>query len=1039
MKGLLSILFFLCGGIFSLFAQPTEPFPMEKPESYKNKTLGSEKTGQKKFKAPRRFIQNTVTHYNWYFNANTKLNMVLERAKIAHNDDYSELLSFYPYTANRILSDSLELDSVIQKSSTGILIHDLRNDWTDNLLLLIGKAYFYKMELDSAYNSFQFINYLYSPKDKNEYRVPIGSNAAEGGNAMKIATEEKPNIAKKLLSIPPSRNDALIWQVRTQIEREEYGSASGLLQILQNDPYFPERLKPSLYELKALYFYRLSIPDSAAHYLALALPNAANKGEMARWEFLTAQLYELTNNREEAKKYYEATIKHTLDPELEVYARLGALKQHPGDEKAIEEQLAVLLKMGRREKYLAHRDIIYFAAAQIELGRNNKEAAKELLKKAVATNPRPGMPQNKRNAALLLLGNMAYEEGDFRTAGYYYETLNPSDPVIENKVEFSNRLSQLTNLVTAYDVIHRQDSLQQLAALPEAERDKFLKAEVRRLRKLAGLEEDASSSVIQNQNQEVKDLFGSKSKGEWYFYNNNLKSRGYNEFISKWKNRENTDNWRRAGAMQRGGNVPANNQLVETDATIEDPFSYEALLSKIPLSLDQMDISNDSIEAAKIAIGKIFFENLEDYKMVINTLDSFPEMYPYSGRTAEALYYLYFSYKKLGLATEAAWAQQELNEKHSDSHFKTQVNMAASGIIPEDPKVAMTHKYNEIYNLFIEGSFQKAVAEKASADSIYGNHYWTPQLLYIEAVYYIRQREDEKAKKALQHIVSNFSTHAMKEKAETMINVLGRRKEIEQYLTNLEITIPEEETIIAAKDPVLKPATEEERKIVAARINQQLPRNEFDKPAVSTNKEITNPTLKKNDQLVIEPKDTMSRVEIIADEPVVKDSLLAENKLPQFETITDTSAISKTDSSKNTISPPVTKEQYGPYVYDPAAMYNVVIVMHKVDPVYVTETRNAFNRYNQSRFSGRQLEIENLLVNDSIHYAIIRGLGALENVIRYTNSVEAEAPVTIVPWLPKGKYRFIIISDENLATLIEEQEMAVYDSFELKYLQRNTQ
>mgnify|MGYP003519597168 CR=1 FL=1 len=49
------------------FAQPTwtlDPFGKEKkPEQYENKKLGSEKTADKKFKLPRRIIQNTVSHY----------------------------------------------------------------------------------------------------------------------------------------------------------------------------------------------------------------------------------------------------------------------------------------------------------------------------------------------------------------------------------------------------------------------------------------------------------------------------------------------------------------------------------------------------------------------------------------------------------------------------------------------------------------------------------------------------------------------------------------------------------------------------------------------------------------------------------------------------------------------------------------------------------------------------------------------------------------------------------------------------------------
>src|SRR5450432_1561315 len=82
-------------------AQPTwtlDPFGKEKkPEQFETRTLGSERTATKKFTVPRHFIQNTVTHYNYYYNANNKVNLVVEKSKIVHKDDYSKLLSFYPY------------------------------------------------------------------------------------------------------------------------------------------------------------------------------------------------------------------------------------------------------------------------------------------------------------------------------------------------------------------------------------------------------------------------------------------------------------------------------------------------------------------------------------------------------------------------------------------------------------------------------------------------------------------------------------------------------------------------------------------------------------------------------------------------------------------------------------------------------------------------------------------------------------------------------------------------------------------------------
>ena len=160
---LLLIFLILLGLPFFVLSQPTwtfDPFGKEKkPEKFENKKLGSEKTADKKNTAARLYYQNNITHYNYYFNANNRVNSVVERAKYSYKDDYSNLLSFYPFSLDETATQKAELDSVIYTSTAGILLHDLRNDWIDNMYMLIGKAYFLRKDFDSALMTFQFINY----------------------------------------------------------------------------------------------------------------------------------------------------------------------------------------------------------------------------------------------------------------------------------------------------------------------------------------------------------------------------------------------------------------------------------------------------------------------------------------------------------------------------------------------------------------------------------------------------------------------------------------------------------------------------------------------------------------------------------------------------------------------------------------------------------------------------------------------------------------------------------------------------------------
>src|SRR4051794_32831972 len=131
-------------------AQPGQEIEVKKPKKYENRKLASEKTGEKKFTVPRKLYQNTVTHYNYYFNANNRLNDLVDGVKSAFKEDYSQLLPFYNYTLKQTAQNKQELDSIIYKCTAGILLHDLRNSWIDNMYLVLAKAYFFRNDLDSA-------------------------------------------------------------------------------------------------------------------------------------------------------------------------------------------------------------------------------------------------------------------------------------------------------------------------------------------------------------------------------------------------------------------------------------------------------------------------------------------------------------------------------------------------------------------------------------------------------------------------------------------------------------------------------------------------------------------------------------------------------------------------------------------------------------------------------------------------------------------------------------------------------------------------
>jgi tetratricopeptide (TPR) repeat protein len=968
---------------FSAMAQPAWTFDIfgkeKKPEKYEEKLLASEKTGTKKFGVVRRFMQNSTSHYNFYFNANNKLNAVIERAKISNKDDYSSLLSFYSYSLENTASQKTELDSVIYKCTAGVLLHDLRSEWVDNFYLLIGKSYFLRKDFDSAALTFQFINYnLFPRKRKNDDDNKIvGSNETGTGigtGSVSIANKEKRNVVQKLLTKPPSRNEALIWQIRTFIEQNELGDAAGLISILQNDINLPQRLQNDLHEVTAYWFFAQNIYDSSAIHLENALSNADTKEDKSRWKFLLAQMYEQTGDYKKAEDFYAEASKSTTDPVMDIYARLNSAKmmRNTDNTKELDKSIATLLHMARKDKFEAFRDIIYYSAAQLNIQKTDTIQGINLYKKSIEKNLTASIYRDK---SFLQLANIAYNQKNYRDAHSYYDSINVTvkDKDIDSTT-IADRKEVLGRLKPKIIEIEKQDSLQMIAALTAGERTAFVKKLAKKYRKENGLkeEEDISGSepiTFASKNNEPVDLFKSSgtNSGQWYFYNASLKAKGFTDFKNKWGKRSNVDNWRRkassqANTLTRGsgldGNVdpdaPLNKEEIVQQAKEVD-YSFDGLMGGLPLTKELMDTSNIIIAKNLFDAAQILQNELQDYEQAIIKYEDFVKRFPSDTKLADVYLGLSFCYAKLGNTSKAEMYKNLVKTNFAGS-TAAKIISNPSLLNPNGKNAEVTAKYEGIYNMFLEGKFEQAINAKKIADSTNGTNYWSPQLLYIESVYYIKERKDSIAISALNNIVSLYPTSPLKEKALTLIDVLGRRDSIERYLTQLQVTRVEEEQVIFVDD----------------------------KPVIKTVAPV-----------VIKP----AEVKLI--QPVVIKKIASDSiKVPDVY------------KNKN-------------FELKPESPHYVVMILDKVDGVYINEAKNAFVRFNKGSMETINTSIKRDTIDAQRTILLFSPFENAAAAIKYFDKIKRAAP-SEVSWLQAAKYSFIIISETNLLLLKTNKDLISY-------------
>ena len=962
-------------------AQPTwtiDPFGKEKkPEKYEEKKLASEKTGDKKFKGVRKFLQNNTSHYNFYFNANNKLNHVIERAKLSNKDDYANILSFYPYSLDNTASQKSELDSVIYKSTAGILLHDLRSEWVDNFYMLIGKSYFLKKDFDSAALTFQFINYNLFPRTKKDdgYNKIVGSNEGmSGSGSVSIADKEKRNIVQKIFTQPASRNDALIWQIRTFTEQKEYGDAAGLISILQNDKNLPARLKNDLEEVTSYWFFSQNNFDSSAVHLQKALSNADTKDDKSRWEYLLAQMFEVTGKFDEASEYYLKAAHQTSNPILDIYARLSEAKmlRNTGNFKELDNTILNLLKMAKKDKYEPFRDIIYYSTGQLSLQKPDTSNGIIYYNKSVSYN---NLESGYKDKSFFQLANIAFKQQRYKDAYAFYDSLSVAGNKTTQELSLiEDRKELLSRLVPKLILIEREDSLQMLAAMPSAERDVLIKKMVKKYRKENGLKEEdefAGNTLITfaDRNKEPVDLFkaAAANTGEWYFYNASLKSKGFNEFKSKWGKRTNVDNWRRKTAIDANANNSVNglssldpnapdpgNKKTGTDGVVKSTdYSFDGLMAELPLSKEKIDLSNVVIAANLYEAAQIFQNELQDYEQAIALYEDFLKRFPSHVKIPDVYFGLAYCYNKIGNSAKASLYSNLLKTNFSGSDA-TKVLLNPSLLKKGEKNPEVTARYESVYNMFVEGNFEQATKAKKKADSTYGNNYWSPQLLYIEAVYLIKERQDSAAISVLKNIESLYSTSILKPKATTLISVLQRRNEIEKYLTDLQVTRVADDQIVIAdnKIPV----------VVKAPV----------KPA-----------------------------EVKMTAPVLVKSIMSDTiKIP---------SIYKNKS----------------FTLSPEQPHYVAMILDKVDAVYVNEAKNAFVRFNKESMATINISIAKDTIDAARSLLLFQPFANAAEAMKYFDKIK-KASSSEVSWLQPSKYSFIIISNDNLMLLKTNKDISSY-------------
>ena len=626
--------------------------------------------------------------YNTFYNGNQAfIDGSLEKEK-GNKDNFTELIPMYT-VGNKASRDigKANFDRAIEKCEKAIKQHSIkkRPEWTKNrrktakdiewlsrreynpflwkAWLLMGKSQFQKGQFDEAAATFSYMSRLYATQ-------------------------------------PAINGIARAWLAKSYCELGWLYDAEDVIVKMRRDTMH-YRAVADWDCTYADYYVRNGEYAEAVPYLRKAIKHEGRRQQRARLWYLMGQVQAKLGNRNEAYKAYKRVVRQNPPYEVEFNARIAQTEvMAKGRTKQMVRRLRRMAASDKNKDYL---DQVYYAIGNIYLTARDTANAIAAYEQGNAKATRSGI---EKGVLLLRLGNLYWDKEKYSDAKRCYgEAIGLLDKDRPDYGELSSRSKVLDELVPFTDAVYLQDSLQVLASLPEADRNKAIDRVIEALKRKEKEEKRAAQEAEANRQQQAQGAVGNQQKtnqtttdnsttknGQWYFYNQMAVNQGKTAFQSQWGKRENVDNWQRANrtVVNMGQDAEQEVAIADSVAAVAptdsvaatddkekpkeddpatDPHKREYYLAQIPFTDEQKAASNAIIEDGLFNSGVIFKDKLDNLKLSEKALTRLTDQYPEYEKTDEAWYHLFLLYSRLGDTAMADACLAKLQSQYPDSKW----------------------------------------------------------------------------------------------------------------------------------------------------------------------------------------------------------------------------------------------------------------------------------------------------------------------------------------------------------------------------------
>lgn len=729
-----------------------------------------------------RGYHNLTARFNGYYYATESIKEAEDKIRTSYKYDYDRLLPVYLIPNNETAKTTFpEFDKAIKKSSNCIQRHTIKDKkgneittagkWIDNNWNVIGISHFYKREFFSGIEAFDYVIRSYKTRD---------------------------------------RYKAMIWLARSYNELGSPSQAEPIIGLLKEDKKISKYAKKELPAVQADYYIKRGMYKEAQEALIIALKggesknknkvsafmtlikNRPSKQTRARYSFILAQLHEEKRENKKAVQFYKKVIALKPDYDLIFHAKMKQARLYDIKSGNIAKVKRELLKMTRDVKNAEYLDIVYYTLGEISEKEKNEEGAVAYYKLSVKNSI-----QNPKQKALsyLKLGEINFEQANYSSAsGYYDSTMITLPKDYKDYLVISKRKETLETLIGYIRTIQREDSLQKVAKMSEADRTRFIEKMIAKLEEdEERKKEEAEALQAQNSNPNnsgntvpnngLPNINTGGAKGDWYFYNQTTLSFGINDFIKKWGNRKLEDNWRRsqkALSFENQSNANDSDSTAKGTAALGNKKAssktVDYYLTDLPLNDSLLKKSNKTIIDAYYNLGSTYKEELNNNKKAIAAFEELNNRYTDHKYKLSTYFQLYRIFESVKNKPQADYYKNKLLNEYPNSEYAQIIKNPKYISDKNAQKDEVELFYTDTYNDYSTGNYSSAYSKSSESENKFGKNDYASKFAFIKAMSIGKLKGADSLESALKRIQILYPKDPVTVQAQDLLEVLYNLK-----------------------------------------------------------------------------------------------------------------------------------------------------------------------------------------------------------------------------------------------------------------------